>query len=360
MAKLLKNVGRIVAVVAAAASLTLLLMFLAGFFHQKVVAHQGKVHDQSNAPLSAVRLIQKPRYETAVGTIKAVHEAAVASRLLSRVVEINAKASQPVQRDDVLLRLDDKELQARHKQAEAARASAKATLENASAEYERAKRLVSGRSIALQEFDRAATAFRTAQADVARSEQAVHEATALLAHATIRAPLTGIVIDKKVEVGDTVTPGQTLVTIFNPAKMQMLVSVRESLALKLRVGQKVPGRIESLDYEGEATISEIVPEAQATSRSFTVKVVGPCPPGVYSGMFGRIDIPLEDEEIIVVPAAAIRRVGQLEIIQVVEEGQLLRRNILTGRTIGADLEVLSGLRPGERVVLPANGTEVSR
>src|SRR5262249_35155620 len=149
----------------------------------------------------------------------------------ARVVEVNVKASQAVQRDDILLRLEDRDLEARHKQAEAARESAKATLANASVEYERAKRLMSGKAISLQEFDRAATTFRTAHADIARSDQAVQETEILLAYATIKAPLSGVVIDKKVEVGDTVTPGQTLVTIFNPAKMQMLVSVRESLAL---------------------------------------------------------------------------------------------------------------------------------
>jgi multidrug efflux pump subunit AcrA (membrane-fusion protein) len=102
-----KTVGKIAAVVAAAASLTLLLMFLAGFFHRKVVADQVKasVHDPSNVTLAAVRLIQKPRYETAVGTIKAVHEASVASRLLARVVEVNVKAGQAVQPDDILLAL---------------------------------------------------------------------------------------------------------------------------------------------------------------------------------------------------------------------------------------------------------------
>src|SRR5262249_45808408 len=154
---LLKYIGKIAAVVAAAAGLTLLLMFLAGFFHRKVVTDQVKasVHDLSNVTLAAVRLIQKPRYETAVGTIKAVDEAAIASRLLARVIEVNVKAAQAVQRDDVLLRLDDKDLQARHKQAEAARESAKATFDNASAEYERAKRLLSTKAIALQEYDRA-------------------------------------------------------------------------------------------------------------------------------------------------------------------------------------------------------------
>jgi len=246
---------------------------------------------------------------------------------------------------------------ARHKQAEATLDSARATQRNAVTEFARAKQLLSSKSISQQEFDRAATTSRTAESDVTRNEQAVHESVALLAYATIKAPLTGIVIDKKVEVGDTVTPGQTLVALFNPGKMQMLTSVRESLALKLSVGQKVPAKIESLNHDCEATISEIVPEAQASSRSFIVKVVGPCPPGVYSGMFGRIYIPLEDEEIAVVPTAAIKRVGQLEMVQVIEDEKLHRRNIQTGRSIGADMEVLAGLRPREKVAIPKSGKE---
>jgi multidrug efflux pump subunit AcrA (membrane-fusion protein) len=74
-------------------------------------------------------------------------------------------------------------------------------------------------------------------------------------------------------------------------------------------------------------------------------------------MFGRIYIPLEDEEIIVVPAAAIKRVGQLEMVNVVENGKVRRRNIQSGRTLGSDMEVLAGLRPGERVALPNSSKE---
>jgi RND family efflux transporter MFP subunit len=343
----------------AIAGLTLLLMVLAGFFYHKIPAEHGKTpeYDLGKVELAEVRLIRKPRYEAAVGTIRAVHEAAVASRLLARVVEVKVKAGQAVSRDDILVRLDDADLQARHKQAEAALAAAKASSEQAQMEHERAQRLMRTHAIAQEAYERAAARARTTKADLKRNEQAVDESKALLAYATVRAPLTGVVIDKKVEVGDTVVPGQALLTLFNPGKMQMLVSVRESLALKLKVGQNVPGRIESLDHECQATISEIVPEAQAASRSFTVKVVGPCPPGVYSGMFGRIYIPLEDEEITVVPSAAIKRVGQLEIVQVVEEGSLRRRNIQSGRAIGTDIEILSGLRPGERVAVPGESKE---
>ena len=103
----------------------------------------------------------------------------------------------------------------------------------------------------------------------------------------------------------------------------MVATVRESLALRLKVGQEVPARLDTLGLDCHATISEIVPEAQAESRSFQVKVTGPCPPNVYSGMFGRIFIPLEDEEVLVVPAQAVRRVGQLDEVDVVDRRTFL-------------------------------------
>ena len=123
----LQSLGKFAAIIAATIGLVLLLMVLSGFFHRKVPTDPVRISqfDSSKTSVAEVRLIRKPRYETAVGTIKAVHEAAVASRLLARVVEVNVKAGQAVKRDDVLVRLDDKDLQARHKQAEATWESAK-------------------------------------------------------------------------------------------------------------------------------------------------------------------------------------------------------------------------------------------
>jgi hypothetical protein len=139
--------------------------------------------------------------------------------------------------------------------------------------------------------------------------------------------------------------------------MQMVVTVRESLAQRLTVGQKIPGRLEALNHDCEATVSEIVPEAQAASRSFTVKVTGPCPPGVYSGMFGRIFIPLEDEKVVIVPAAAVFKVGQLDMVDVVVDSIVRRRSVQLGRLLNQDYEVLAGLTVGEKVVVPKGRKE---
>ena len=101
------------------------------------------------------------------------------------------------------------------------------------------------------------------------------------------------------------------------------------------------------------TISEIVPEAQAASRAFQVKVTGPCPTGIYTGMFGRLLIPLHEEQVFVIPRQAVRHVGQLELVEVVADGHTSRRAVRIGRTFGDDVEVLSGLRAREQVVIPA-------
>ena len=165
-------------------------------------------------------------------------------------------------------------------------------------------------------------------------------------------PITGRIIDKKVNAGDTVTQGQPLVAMYDPTRMQLVATVRESLAMRLKIGQGIDARIDTLGYNCHATISEIVPEAQAESRSFQVKVTGPCPPNIYSGMFGRIFIPMEDENVLIAPSEAIRQVGQLDEVDVLDGNMVSRRAIQLGRTLDEGREVLSGLSEGEKVVIP--------
>jgi multidrug efflux pump subunit AcrA (membrane-fusion protein) len=149
------------------------------------------------------------------------------------------------------------------------------------------------------------------------------------------------------------TPGQIVATLFDPLQMQLIASVRESLAHRLNVGQPIDVQIESFNKQCLGTISEIVPEAESSSRAFQVKVTGPCPEGVYSGMFGRILIPLDEEQILVIPRQAVQSVGQLELVNVATQSAVRRRAVRLGRTIGQDVEVLSGLREGEQVQVPA-------
>jgi RND family efflux transporter MFP subunit len=338
---------------AGVAGVGLLLLGLAGTFHAKT--GEGKQERPTRVlrgeSTVKVRQIERMRSETAVGTVKPVHEAAIASRVLARVVELSVNAGQAVRKDDVLVRLDDAELQARVKQLDARLAAVRAAAERAAADLTRTEKLRASNVVSQAEFEQVSATARSTAAEVEQASQALVEARAMLAHTTIVSPFDGLVVEKRVQTGDTVAPGQTLLTMYDPSRMQMVATVRESLASRLQVGQSVAARLDSLGYECHATVSEIVPEAEVASRSFQIKVTGPCPPGIYSGLFGRIEVPLDKETITVVPAAAVRRVGQLELVDVVQGDRVIRRGVRLGRLLDSDYEVLAGLTPGEEVVL---------
>jgi len=335
------------------AAVILMLLFLAGVFHPKVPMKSQGAASQSVDDLKTVvvKTIKRQRFETASGTVKPVHESAVASKLLAKVIEMNVIAGQTVSQDQILVKLDDADLQARLNQAKAGLTNAQVLRDKASIDFGRMKTLKEKNAVSAADYDAANSAMKSSEATLEQSIQAVREFQVMLDYATIRSPMSGTVIDKRVEVGDTVSPGQILLTLFDPTHMQMVASVRESLALKLKPGQVLPTRLDALNLDCEATISELVPEADVASRSFTVKVTGPCPPGAYSGMFGRLMLPLEDEEILIVPATAVQRVGQLTMVEVVQNQMISRRNVRLGRTLDSDVEVLSGLIAGEVVVV---------
>jgi membrane fusion protein, multidrug efflux system len=356
--KLLRVGGRAAVLLGFTAGAVVLMLWLDGGFAPKVLArasHEAPANSIGEGRAVAARLLRLPVVESAVGTIRAVHETSVGSKLLARVVGVNLKAGQKVKSGEVLVRLDDTDLRARLQQAKAAAASTEAVMVQNAADEKRYAVLVKKNVISRQEYEKAATALRASEADVVRTQETAKEIQAVLDWATVRSPIDGTVIDKKVDVGDMVSPGQILLTLFDPKRMQLVASVRESLAHQLQVGQGIDVQVEGLRKQYQGTISEIVPEAQSASRTFHVKVTGPCPTGIYTGTFGRILIPLEEEQILVIPQQAVRRVGQLELVEVVESGRATRRAIRTGRSLDENVEVVSGLQGGEWVLVSTFG-----
>ena len=340
-------------------AIVVLLLWLAGVFTPKIHRAGGGSAESAGRPLGdetlvAAHLIRVPATESAVGTIRAVHETTVASKLLAKVMDVRVKAGQSVDKDELLVRLDDQDLKSRQEQAESAVRSAQAAQEQAKIEYDRVKELYAQNSAARIELERTDTTLKSASADLQRAQQAQQEATVTLGYATILSPLTGIIVDKRVEVGDMVSPGQTLLTLYDPTHMQLVASVRESLVRRLQVGQTLGVHVDALNRTCAGTVSEIVPESDVASRSFAVKVTGPCPPDIHSGMFGRLLIPLDEEKLLVIPQAAVRQVGQLDMVDVADSsGQRVERRVVQlGRRVGEDIVVLAGLAEGERVALP--------
>lgn len=331
-----------------------LLAWLMGVFHARVPAGPPVQHEvQAPAgPRHLVQSVRTLRTETAVGTVRAVREALVASRILGRVKTLAiTRAGQPVQQGELLAELDASDLQAAAQQARAALDAAKTRRDQTKLDFERSQTLAQQGIAAPAKLDADRAAFEAATAEVARAEQAVLGADSMLGFATITAPLGGIVVDKQVNQGDVVAPGQPICTIYDPTQLQLVATVREELAGKLRIGQAVEVTLEALGKSCQGVVAEIVPAAQAVSRAFEVKVTGPCQPGIVTGMFGRLHVPVGEVEELRVPRAAIASAGQLDFVHVVAaDGAMVRRFVRLGRAAGDDVQVLSGLAAGETVL----------
>jgi len=127
-----------------------------------------------------VKTIKRQRFETASGTVKPVHESAVASKLLAKVIEMNVTAGQTVSQDQILVKLDDADLQARLKQAEAGLTNAQVLRDKASTDFARAKTLKEKNAVSAADYDAANSAMKSSEATLEQSTQAVREFQVML------------------------------------------------------------------------------------------------------------------------------------------------------------------------------------
>lgn len=322
-------------------SMVLLMAWLAGAFVAKIQPRErGKLPSiSSDLAVVTVAITRVPVVREVTGSIAAEHETNVASQLLGRVASVGASAGQRVKKGQVLVTLDEAEHRSRLEQAEALHRQARDR-------YER---------IDKQHRAQAATEAQLVEARTSRqaAQARVEEAQTFLARTKILAPVNGVLVERLCEVGDTLTPGRIVGRIYD--RLQLVATVPESLQPHLSVGDKVMVRIDALG-KGECggEIKEIVPQAQALSRAFQVKVSGPCPPGLIPGMFGRLKIPLGERDEIRVPLAALRRVGQVPMVfRVLPDGVLLRQFVQTGEVSGEGIAISSGLKAGDRIVADA-------
>jgi len=332
-----------------------IVVWMLGIFGERIEPgrHEVQMPLLAGEPTDVVHEVTQEYIEEVVGTLKAATRTVVSAKVLATIEEITVAAGDEVSAGQTLVRLASDELTARLRQAEGTLDSAIASRTEADAAFQRATQLRERNVITQAEFDQRTAQANRARAEVERAEQAVNEAQVLLSFATIHAPTSGRVVDRLAEPGDTAIPGEPLLIVYDATSLRLEAPVSERLAVALKVGQTLGVHIDALDRDVEATVDEIVPQAEAPSRSFLVKAALPRADDLYEGMFGRLRIPGGTRRHLCLPTGALERVGQLEFVRVVRsDGSLERRLIKTGRLGRPDrIEVLSGLEEGDRVVL---------
>ena len=349
------NKLKIVAIVLALVLLAMVMAQLSGLFSDKLAPARVDVTPEPiTGSVVTVTASEEPIIEPATGTVRSRQQSVLSARITATVIAVPVSAGDKVAPGDVLVTLDDRDLRARWQQQQQAVAVAQAKLAEAEPSYTRAETLYARRAVSKADFDRAEAQLAAARAELRRARRAEEEAETALTYSVIRSPVAARVIDRLVDPGDTATPGEPLLRLYDPSRLRLEANVRESLATRLERGQQLTARIDALQAEFAVTIEEVVPSADPGSRSFVVKASLPANSTLYPGMFGRLLIPHGSVKRYYVPARAIVQVGQLEFVNLVSDAGVVRRYVRTGvRASGERVEVLSGLKPGERVVIPA-------
>lgn len=337
------------------AVLLLALAYYAGVFHAEVDAPGSAQSSRVAGDEHIVAVTRQPHFESVAGTVRATDETLISARIMANVIKVNVRAGSRVELGQPLIELDSAALAAAKGQREQEVAAARAALENARAARDRTESLIGAGSISQAAHDDAITAHRVATANLARAERAVAEATTAFEYARIDAPMSGTVIERFIEPGDTATPGRTLLKLYNPGRLRIEATLRESLIDRVGTGDVLTGFVDALDQTFEARVEEIVPAADPGSRTFILKALVPSLNGLIPGMFARLDIPLGDIERITIPYACVHRSGQLDFVYVRTDAGDVRRFVRLGARRGNDVEVKSGLRPPEVVVVTESG-----
>ena len=303
-------------------------------------------------------------YETS-GTVRAKSAGVIASRTMGTITSIRVKEGDRVRAGQILMVLDDRDAAQRLAAAEAGAREAQKALESAGKERELARvshrryeNLYREKVITPQEMDEMDTRRKVSELTVERAEEAVNRANALREEARIarefaqiKAVQSGLVTEKKIDEGSLATPGTPLLTIEDTSAFRLEAQVDERLLGRVKTGIPVSVTLEAGARSLKGIVGEVVPAVDPATRSFLIKI-NLNDPSLKSGAFGRVLIPEGNKEALLVPRKALVEKGQLLGVYAVDPaGIMTYRLIKIGRPFGDRVEVLSGLRTGERIAV---------
>ena len=282
--------------------------------------------------------------------MEAVQEATLSAQTNGRVVAVVRDVNDRVAAGDVLVRLSAVEQQSGVDAARAQLRAAEASATEAEANYRRFANLAKDQFVSRAQLDQARMARDSAAAarDAARAQLA--NAGQQADYTTVRAPYAGIVATRDVEPGESVGIGQTLMTVFAPGALRIEVSVPQSEAEAVRAN---PAAVVTFDDGRRIDAADVIvfPAADASTHAVRIRVQLPAldvPP--QPGLTAKVVFPaVKGAAFPRVPASALVRRGEVTAVYVLSDGRLSLRQVRVGDAAGDQVDVISGLRPGERI-----------
>jgi RND family efflux transporter MFP subunit len=287
------------------------------------------------------------------GVVEARRQATLSAQVAGEIEEVNFDVDDYVEKGAVVLRIRDREYRAGVEQARAALDEARANLREAQLEFDRNQDLRKKNLISQAQFDRAKANLEAADAREASAEASLARAEELLGYTVVKAPYSGIVVERHVEPGESTAPGRPIMSGYARGELRVTANVPQSLIADLRARRQV--RVIVLEDGQSIDIDDITihPFANQQNHSFPVRLELPrreLP--LYPGMLVKVALTIGETERLLVPQSALVSRSEVNAVYVVDaDGRVGMRQVRPGNRFDDRVEILSGLEAGETIAL---------
>ncbi len=310
--------------------------------------------------VSSVSVGDSNSFLTTSGKIEAVNSANLSTRMMGYVDRIYVQVGEQVRKGQQLISISNTDLSAKLAQVNAGITEATAAFSNAEKDFNRFTALFNESSASQKELDDITAKYTMAKARLEGAKQMKNEVNAQFSYANIRAPFSGTVTNKFINVGDMANPGMPLLEVESPGKFQVLAMVPESEILHIKADTDVNVVLKSLGKTVKGKVVEVSTSAKNTGGQYMVKVIlEKTDATVMSGMYATVQFSTKSNEntkAVMLPKEALVTNGQLTgVYTVSQRNTALLRWLRLGRTIGDKVEVLSGMSAGEQYIVSAEG-----
>ena len=304
--------------------------------------------------LVPARDVKTPRLVTLSGTLIGSEEAQVAAGAAGKVIATYVERGSVVKKGAVLARLDSRALSAQAAQAAADAETSKLMAQQAKLDCDRTEHMFQKGAISKADYDKAHTQCESSKWTVSSAEARRTMTAEALRDTEIRAPFSGMVVERAVTAGEYVQPASRIATLVDTDALRVEITVPEADIPFVRQGMLVDFRTsgggagEKL-YHGK--IRYVGPSVRRQSRDAIVEAVFSNPTHeLRPGMFVTARITLGEQTLPAVPAKAVRADGTLKHVFVATAGRLEDRLVQAGEPIGGEVPIVSGVKAGEQVV----------
>ncbi len=342
--------------------------------------------NKTSVEVETAQVTEKTSGDTYKATLEAYQQGIITSKISAKVLTVSVENGQYVNAGDTIATLDDQDIQNNIKSAQAqlqtyesqlnsyqvAMEKYKVNVDDAQRNYDRQKSLFEGKVISQADLDTAEKALNSAKADYDSGNASIQTAQANiesqkvtianyqdnLKNTVIKAPISGVISDKSLNIGQMATQGGVLAKINDISSIYAIIQVPQEKISSVKIGQTAKVTLDGSDKTYSGTVQTMDLSADATSRVFNCKVkLDNGDKSLLPGVYAKVQLDNDTKtEVITVPVnALVGNEGDYSVL-INDNGAAKKQKVTIGETDGNNVEVTSGVQAGDKVICTNTST----